>query len=346
MLVPADEAPHELADAGPSACDVWTFEFATPDAALAGWVRYVRFADHAWYVAHLVGEHRRPMGVVDLAVPLRSSAREVRTTGLWADHVCETPFDHWTVGLEAFAVQVDDPGELIGEARGDLVPFGLDVEWEAAAAPVPAQQRWNADRAAIEPTEVDGYVVPATVHGEVLIGAEEVDLDALGTWSHWWGPIDWAGPTFTSGGIDGFALALDGDRWWVRRSGGNGAVDEVVGGPHPLGDRPNLSRNLQHRPDGLPASIRFDAPVSIDVPGGSMAVIEFGEAGSPPTPTSIDTTVVAVTPVTLPVPSQIGEADGWRALCRLRFPDGTAALGWVESIGAWPDGLGPAGPRA
>ena len=68
----------------------------------------------------------------------------IRTHGLWLSLVCETPGEHWSVGLEAFALAVDDPDD----DRGDLVPLGFDVEWEA----------------------------PGHVHGDVLIADEVLSL--------------------------------------------------------------------------------------------------------------------------------------------------------------------------
>lgn len=72
----------------------------------------------------------------------------IRANGLWLSLVCETPGEHWTVGLEAFALAVDDPED----ERGELVPLGFDVEWEA----------------------------PGRVHGEVLVGDLVIELDGPG----------------------------------------------------------------------------------------------------------------------------------------------------------------------
>ena len=101
--------------------------------------------------------------LVDMRVPWRNQWLVVRETlpvpkgrdfdgranGLWLSLVCETPGEHWTIGLEAFALAVDDPDD----ERGDLVPLGLDLEWEA----------------------------PGSVYGEVLIGDERIELDEPAT---------------------------------------------------------------------------------------------------------------------------------------------------------------------
>jgi hypothetical protein len=72
----------------------------------------------------------------------------IRAEGLWLSLVCETPGEHWSVAMEAFALAVDDPAE----DRGDLVPLGFDVEWEA----------------------------PGQVHGELLVGDEVLPIDGPG----------------------------------------------------------------------------------------------------------------------------------------------------------------------
>src|SRR5688572_1595173 len=77
------------------------------------------------------------------------SGDDLRAPGLWLALTCETPDEHWTVGLEAFALAVDHPDD----ERGDVVPLGLDIEWEA----------------------------PGRVTGELLIGDKRFDLDEPAT---------------------------------------------------------------------------------------------------------------------------------------------------------------------
>jgi hypothetical protein len=121
--------------------------------------------------------------VRDHDVPLpRGRSLEVRTTGLWADHTCETPLEHWTVGVEAFGVSLDDPREAFGGERGDPCPLGLDLEWETMAGD---------GTGSTAPDVGSGYEQPCTVHGEVLVGSERIDLDGFGWRSHWWGDRDW-----------------------------------------------------------------------------------------------------------------------------------------------------------
>jgi hypothetical protein len=69
---------------------------------------------------------------------------DVRGPGLWLSLVDEGD-GRWTIGLEAFALAVDEPND----ARGDLTALGLDLEWEP----------------------------PGRVHGELLIDDARYDVD-------------------------------------------------------------------------------------------------------------------------------------------------------------------------
>ena len=169
----ADERPH---DPGPQLrwAEAWSFDFFSDDGALGGWGRLVLLPNlgTAWYHAFLAGPGRQLVAVTDTEVPLPRGPLEIRTTGLWATHICETPLDHWTIGLEAFGLGVDDPAELYGRQLGDRVPLGFDLEWEAEG-----------------PAEDDdaGYHQWCRVSGEILVGSEEIDFDGWGRRTHQWG---------------------------------------------------------------------------------------------------------------------------------------------------------------
>src|SRR5690606_25578404 len=123
---------HDPVDS-PGWWEWWRFDFASPADGVAGWTELVLFprTGHACYHAFVVGRRRQLVAVVDHAVPLPASTLEIRTHGLWADHICETLGVHWTLGLEAFGVGLDDPDEMYGRQLGDQVPLGFDLEWES-----------------------------------------------------------------------------------------------------------------------------------------------------------------------------------------------------------------------
>lgn len=176
MTGPSDERRH---DPGPEVrwAESWSFDFVSSDGALGGWAR-LSLLPHdavAWYHGFLTGPDRQLVAVLDTEVPLPPDGLEIRTTGLWATHICETPYDHWTIGLEAFGLGLDDVDEIYGRQFGDRVPLGFDLEWES-----------------VEPApEVagSGYQQACAVSGEILVGSEEVDFTGHGWRDHRWGVL-------------------------------------------------------------------------------------------------------------------------------------------------------------
>lgn len=178
---PLDEGSHE-----PGAdlfwSESWYFDFAARDGSRGGYVRIGLYPNlgTVWYWGCLVGEGQPPVTVIDHDVPLPpNGSLEVRTSGLWADHNCETPLEHWSLGLEAFAVALEDPADAYGSMWGDRVPFGFDLEWETDG------------EVFCYPPGVDRYEMPCRVHGEVLVGADTIEIDAVGQRDHSWGVRDW-----------------------------------------------------------------------------------------------------------------------------------------------------------
>ncbi len=103
----------------------------------------------------------------------------MRTDGLWADHNVETPLEHFSLGLEAFGVALDDPADTYHGLRGERTPLGFDLEWETDGIPF----RW--------PQGLDRYEIPCRVHGEILVGDERVEFEGPGQRDHSWGERDW-----------------------------------------------------------------------------------------------------------------------------------------------------------
>ncbi len=187
-ITPADERRHQPGP-GREWEESWYLDFVSADGGLAGFVRLTLRPGEgtAWFWAGVVGGGPNLVAVRDHEVPTpKAPGLEVRASGLWTELVCETALDHWSVGLEAFGVALDDPLEAWGQERGDPWALGLDVEWEAVAPPTP----W--------PAGVAGYWQGCAVSGDVLVGAERFTLDGAGTRVHLWGdpgrtvPSGWA----------------------------------------------------------------------------------------------------------------------------------------------------------
>lgn len=238
LALPADERPH-MAGTELHWSESWDFDFASTDGSLGGWARLVLLPNDgvAWYHAFLTGPDRQLVAVIDTEVPLPVSGLEIRTTGLWATHICEIPLDHWTIGLEAFGLGVDDPSELYGRQFGDRVPLGFDLEWEATGL------------AADGADQTVAYDQGCRVSGEILVGADEIDFDGFGRRSHHWGPRrGWDARWFRvhgrlDDGTDFAASMVDGDLAGARGRVA-GTATEVVSVSETVGS------------DGLPRAAR------------------------------------------------------------------------------------------
>lgn len=319
----------------------WSFELATPDGTLGGYVRLGISPQRGscWYWASLVGERRRLVTVIEHDVrPPRPPSLELRAEGLWADHNIEVPFDHLTLGCEAFALALDDPAEVYGPMRGERVPFGLDLEWETDGAAYLCPPG--------HPSGGTRYELPCRVHGEILVGDERIELDAVGQRHHAWGVEDWGrGWMSSSGWLD------DGTRFHATTAPPYAAV-------MPQGDEPlAYAAGYVQQPGGgtgtppEPDAIRNAGYVR---PPGGDALSGPSPGGTPPEPDAIQTAVrtgetgfpagadvvvgdlrLEVTPVAL-APVLVAAADGRRshlvrALCRYRVPaDGRSGVGWTD----------------
>jgi hypothetical protein len=170
-MPPLPDAALERRQGG---AESWWFDFA--GAGIGGYARleYRPVEKVAWWWAAVVGTEAAPLVAIRAHdVPLPPRGTDVRADGIWASVTCETPLEHWSVGLECFGVALDDPLEAWRGERGDVVPFGLDLEWEAAGAPMPGPG--------------GGYGQWCDVSGEVLVGDLRIPVECGGFRSHGWG---------------------------------------------------------------------------------------------------------------------------------------------------------------
>lgn len=295
-VLPADEARHEPTDEELWS-ESWYLDFVDERLGVAGYVRLGLYPGlgRAWYWACIVGPGRPLVTVIDHEVPLpRAGTHEIRTEGLWADYTVETPLDHVTVGVEAFAVAVDDPADTYGDLRGERVPLGMDLEWET-------------DGAGYAYPGVSRYEVPCQVHGEVLVGDESFTIDGWGQRDHSWGVRDWwsYGWSWTAGRLG------DGTRFH--------GVDVA------LGDVPLYGTGYVQR-GRTPVLVAHD-DVDHDVELGRAGLPERGtwRVG----PLDLEVEPVAFAPVLLEATD--GRLSRFpRAWCRFTRGDGTTGHGWTE----------------
>jgi hypothetical protein len=274
--------------------ECWYFDFTTPDASLGGYLRLGLYPNlgTVWYWAYLVGEGRPLIAVRDHEVtPPRGSQLEVRSEGLWSALTCETPFDHWSVGLEAFAVSLDSPLDAYRGERGDRIGLGFDLEWEAASPPFQYQG-------------VTRYEQSCLVHGDVLLGDERLTFDGTGQRDHSWGVRDWwSFPwCWTSGNLS------DGTAFHGVQAGWPGATFETgyLARGEDLTTIDTVEVDTVLGDEGLPRSAHVRA--------GGLA---------------LTVTPVEHAPILLESPD--GRRSRFpRALCRFTTPDGRTGAGWTE----------------
>ena len=179
---PADERNHAH-DADPLWSESYYLDFFDPAGELGGYVRIGRYPNLGviWYWACVVGRNRRLVTVIDHTVPIPANpaSLEIRADGLWADHNVEAPFDHFSLGLEAFGLTLDDPADVYRGAFGEKTPIAFDLEWERDGEVF----RY--------PDVLPRYEIPCRVHGEILVGDETIELDGFGQRDHSWGQRDW-----------------------------------------------------------------------------------------------------------------------------------------------------------
>lgn len=172
---PADERPH-LAEVAPGWSESWEMRLVDPRERVAVVIAVIRrpAEQRASYLASIIAPDRSTVSVLEHELAEPGVGLELRGPAIWADQVCESPFVHWSLGLEAFGLRFDDPLDAVGLGRGEVVPVGFDLEWEDQAGP----------------EEVDsgpGYRADGSAHGEVLVGTDRLEVEGFGGRVHRWG---------------------------------------------------------------------------------------------------------------------------------------------------------------
>lgn len=127
--------------------------------------------------------------MIEADVPIPLQRWEFRTSALWVEQVCETAHEHWSYGLEAFALELDDSTELIRTGFGTRVPLGWELDFYHSSSP-----RWLLTGA--QPLEEAGaYTQPGRLTGLLLDADGEHPWDGAAQRWHWWGtePLSGAG---------------------------------------------------------------------------------------------------------------------------------------------------------
>ena len=98
----------------------------------------------------------KPVAVVERDVSPLVVGSALRAPGLWLS-ITEESDGHWSIGFEAFGLELDDPDDAFGVP----IPVGLDLEWED-----------------------DPDASSCLVTGEVLVGDVVISIDGRGARSY------------------------------------------------------------------------------------------------------------------------------------------------------------------
>ena len=295
---PRDEHRHL-----PDSTELWNesyyMDWFNEDLTLGGYARigFYPNLNRVWYWACLVGPDRPLVTVIEheVAMPKSASSLELRHEGLWADHVIEVPNEHMSINLESFGLSLDDPAEVYHDPRGEVVPFGFELDFIT-------------DRGAYQwPPITPRYEIPCRVQGQILVGDERIEFDGWGQRDHSWGAARdwWAMPwSWTAGRLE------DGERW--HSAGGFSANNEwgvgyeLAAGSEEFIESDRVQIDIDEGREGMPTGTRT----------------RFGQF-------DIQFEPVAFSPVLLVHPDG-REARFPRAMAKVTHADGRTGGGWIE----------------
>lgn len=163
-----------------SAREEFTFAFWLGDGSVGGYTSLVVRADGGTsYACALVRAGQPLLHVAEDGAPkLRSNEHLLlKAEGLWAEHICEVPFEQWTISNETYAAALTDPDDALGRAYGIPTPIAFDLEWYAAGS--------------VEQIE-GGYRQLGEVHAVLELPGGPIE-DVFSSWrSHRWQPFAWS----------------------------------------------------------------------------------------------------------------------------------------------------------
>jgi len=299
---PADEGRHEPGD-DQLWNESWYVDFSNADG-VGGYVRLGLYPNLgvAWWWAYIVTpEHLFVVRDHDVPLP-KGDALDIRADSLWASMTCETPMEHWSIGLESFGVLLDSPGDAYRGELGERTAVGLDIEWEAFGAPFDYPHGGGRSYAG-------HYQHAGAVHGEILLGRERIAFDGMGERDHSWGIRDWwevgwhwssfqIGDTLAVNVATPDIPGIEYATGYIARDGGE---------PHPI---THCKLVTELGADDIPTSARY----TVDDGDDELTV---------------DIAVLAPAPVPLTAPD--GRVSRFpRALCRFTTADGVTGTGWSE----------------
>lgn len=166
-----------------------------------------------------------PLVLVDVGIPISNERWEYRSSGLWVEAVCEDPGVHWSYGLEAFALALDGPDELLGRGYGHRTPLGWELDFLRIGEPPGPGAGGGGPAPAADPIvergRVDGLLLTAPAEGGEVPFSGEAWRASWSLFSPDPWPVTLDAP---AGAAIEVALPVDGvgepgPVWWVGHDG-------------------------------------------------------------------------------------------------------------------------------
>jgi len=180
--------------------DVWYMEWGDPKTGIGGCTRiaYQYEEKRAEYSLLLVRPHEVVV-VFDLDVALLRLSKNigVRADALWCAYVPEDPLQRWSLSVESYGLRVETGRELLGSDRGERLPVGIELDFEADAPPevvFPPTASTNGERSYAL------YMQTGEWGGDLLIGAETIGFSGYGLRHHAWGSVPFRHQMFSFSG--------------------------------------------------------------------------------------------------------------------------------------------------
>lgn len=123
---------------------------------MAGWMMYrLGASNRIWYCFGLVRPDAPLLHVAEFDITRRLNPMIAKAESLWAEIVCDAPFEQWTLGNETYAVELDDAEEGLGRAYGRAVPIACDLEWYATGPVSEVEQGYEQNGVVLGTIETD-----------------------------------------------------------------------------------------------------------------------------------------------------------------------------------------------
>lgn len=167
VLTKADELRHPT-----SAVESWWWWGRSAAGDCGVYVGFELRAQRFDYRAGLVRAGEPYLYIEELDGSGLRRGLEIKPPEMWADHLCDVPFQQWSVANEAHAVLLDDPLDALRRPYGTPTPATFDIEW------------FSSEEVSLTP---GGYEQAGEVDARIELSDGVVSISGPGHRLHVWG---------------------------------------------------------------------------------------------------------------------------------------------------------------